>query len=83
MITTTVDRNTKTGALLLGGDMKVLGVRWFTGRDTVGVVKVETEFDGIRYYVGAGKGLDEQSDMQYICDWGAKVSDAIGEAIFA
>ena len=63
--------------------MKILDVRWFTGRDTVGVVKVETEFDGIKYYIGVGKGLDEQSDMQYICDWGARLNEFVGQVMFA
>jgi hypothetical protein len=63
--------------------MKILDVRWFTGRDTVGVVKVESDFNGILYYIGTGKGLDEQDDAQYISDWGATFPKAIGDLMFA
>jgi hypothetical protein len=63
--------------------MKILDVRWFTGRDTVGVVKVESDFDGILYYIGVGKGLDEQDDMQYISDWGARLPKFVGDLMFA
>lgn len=59
--------------------MKVL---WFSGRSSVGIVQVLTEYDGIQYYIGPAKGFDETEDMQWIADWGARFPVEIGNILF-
>ena len=63
---------------------KVLGVVWFGGRSTIGIVKVEDEYDGIKYLIGACQGsLDsEADDIQYIVDWGSHFPQGAGQALF-
>lgn len=67
--------------------MKIIGVVWFSGRSTVGIVKVNDEYDGIKYYIGSppftGWGSEEEQDKQWIADWGASFPPALGEQLFA
>lgn len=45
-------------------------VRWY---NDVGIVKVyDTVTKEYLYLIGRGLGLDEQTDIQYIMDWGYK-----------
>lgn len=62
--------------------MKILDVRWFCGRSNVGIVRVEDEFDGIKYYIGACKGMDEDMDKQWIADWGSTFPQDAGDILF-
>lgn len=63
--------------------MKILGVFWFTNsRGSVGVVRAETECDGICYFISAVPGFDEEVDTQYIADWGARFPTHVGDALF-
>lgn len=63
--------------------MKVLDVIWFTGTTCVGVVKVQTEHDGIKYYINTVTGMDEDIDTEYIAAWGATFPADVGEFLFA
>jgi len=60
--------------------MKVLEAYWFTsmGGEPIGIVKVQTEFDGIKFYIGNAPGMDEDSDAHYIADRGAKFPTDLG-----
>lgn len=60
--------------------MKILGVRWFNS--TIGVLKVDIEYEGIKYLIGAGKGLSEDDDIQHIADWGATFPAEAGQVLF-
>lgn len=60
----------------------ILDVRWFSGRTNVGIVKVETEYDGIRYYIGEMKGYDEETDKEFLADWGASFPKDAGDVLF-
>lgn len=60
--------------------MKVLGVRWF---NSVGIVKVEDEFDGIKYYIRHIDGYNEKQDIQRIMEWGAKFPNDAGDVLFS
>lgn len=56
--------------------MKILDVLWFTqgqAPNTIGIVKVQTDYDGIQHYVGTGQGFSSDFDMQQIASWGARV----------
>jgi hypothetical protein len=62
--------------------MKILEVYWFNGG---GIVRVQTEYDGIKYYI---RGIppemigDPDSDAQFIADYGSTFSTAAGDALF-
>jgi hypothetical protein len=58
---------------------KFLGVRWF---NTVGIVQVEDEYDGIQYYIKAVEGLNEVVDIQVIMDWGTTFPNNAGDVLF-
>jgi hypothetical protein len=60
----------------------ILGVRWFSGRATIGVVRVQTEYDEIKYYIGVGSGRDEDEDVQSIASWGTKFPTLVGNVLF-
>lgn len=55
-------------------EFKVIASTWFTpmGGSTIGVVAVETEYDGLCFYIGLGLGYDEKRDEQLIAERGAR-----------
>ena len=62
--------------------MKILDVRWFAGHACVGVVRVEDEYDGVKYYIGVGEGHVEEADMQHIASWGSTFPNDAGDVLF-
>jgi len=63
--------------------MKILNKMWFTNRDgTTGIIRVETDFREIKYYIGRCSGNDEEQDAVYICDWGRAFPNKMGDALF-
>lgn len=62
--------------------MQVLGVRWFSGRGCVGLVRVQMPYEGIQYYIGPADGLDEEMDVVQIAEWGARFPDDAGDLLF-
>lgn len=67
--------------------MKILDVMWFSGRSTVGIVQVEDEWDGIKYFIGSPPMFEtapfnENADTQWIADWGARFPKSIGDQMF-
>ena len=63
--------------------MNILAVRWIvTSRAVIGVVKVDVEYEGIKYLVGVGDGVSESADIQYIADWGSTFPAEAGDALF-
>ena len=63
--------------------MKILDVMWFcAGHGNVGIVRVEDEYDGIKYYVGQCNGLSEELDKQRIADWGSTFPKNAGDVLF-
>ena len=70
----------------------ITGVRWFAGRDCVGIVQVVEEHEkdqyrqtgeaNFKYYIGVGSGIDEKVDMQAIADWGTRFDVAAGNTLF-
>ncbi len=59
---------------------KVLDSVWFTpmGGSCIGVVAVETEYDGLCFYIGLGAGVDEARDAQHIAERGARFPYHVG-----
>jgi hypothetical protein len=63
--------------------MKILQSQWYTNKDgTIGIVRVETDYDGIQYFIGHVSGLDEQSDTKYVADWGSRFDYDAGQVLF-
>lgn len=62
--------------------MKIIDVRWFCGRTNVGIVRVLTEYDGIRYYICGCSGLDEIADQEEIAAWGSSFDSHAGDVLF-
>jgi hypothetical protein len=62
--------------------MKLLGVRWFSGQQCVGLVRVEHDYDGIVYYIGVAMGGDEDIDTEHIMAWGARFPNDAGDLLF-
>ena len=62
--------------------MKILDTKWFCGRTNVGIVRVEDEYDGIKYYIASPQGFDEEFDAQFIADWGSTFPKDAGDRLF-
>jgi hypothetical protein len=67
--------------------MKIIDVMWFCGSSNVGIVRVEDEYDGIRYFIGSppmaeSSANTEEQDMKWIADWGSTFPKAAGDALF-
>jgi hypothetical protein len=62
--------------------VKILDVRWFCGSTNIGIVCVDTPWAGIKYYIGSCPGADEESDKQYIADWGTIFPNDAGDVLF-
>ena len=67
--------------------MKILDVLWFSGRSTVGIVRVEDEWDGIKYYIGSPPFSEyspnsEDTDREWIADWGSSFPREVGDILF-
>ena len=66
--------------------------RWFTGRACIGIVQVvqDHELDeykatgraNFKYYIGTGRGYNEQYDAEHIADWGTPFDQAAGDVMF-
>jgi hypothetical protein len=65
--------------------MKILDVRWF---NTVGIVRVEDEYEGIKYYIKAIPLEDyfdfttEEQNSQFIAAWGNTFPKDAGDVLF-
>jgi len=64
--------------------MKILDSYWFNpmGSAIIGIVKVETEYDGIKYYIGTASGRDTDDDARHIAERGAKFPTETAETLF-
>lgn len=62
--------------------MQVLDVKWFCGMTNVGIVMVDDEYDGIKYYIAAVSGNDEETDKQFIAQWGNTFPEHVGNVLF-
>jgi hypothetical protein len=62
--------------------MEILDVMWFCGRTNVGIVKVNDEYDGIKYYIGSVMGFREEDDKKFIAEWGSTFPKDAGDLLF-
>ena len=54
--------------------MKILDKMWFTsGIGTIGLVLVENDIGEKRVYICPVGGCDEESDAEYVANWGCRV----------
>ena len=58
---------------------KVLDKMWF---NMVGIIKVQTEYDGIKYYIGEVSCCNEDQDAKHIADWGSSFPKDAGDILF-
>lgn len=62
-------------------------VLWFCGSSNVGIVRVNDQYEGIKYYIGSPPGAewgnDEEADKQWIADWGSTFPLAVGDQLFS
>ena len=62
--------------------MKILNSYWFNGG---GIIRVETYYDGIKYYIGTWGplgGKDEKNDADFIAAWGNTFPKDAGDVLF-
>ncbi len=58
-------------------------VMWFcAGHGNAGIVKVDDQYDGIKYYIGACSGLNEDVDIDHIAKWGSSFPKLAGDKLF-
>ncbi len=58
-------------------------VLWFcAGHGNVGIVKVDDQYDGIKYYIGACSGNSEDMDILHIAKLGSKFPKSAGDLLF-
>lgn len=70
----------------------ITGVRWFAGRDCVGIVQIVQDHEkdtyrqtgeaNFKYYIGVGWGEDEKTDATYIAEHGSPFDVAAGNTLF-
>ena len=65
--------------------MKILGVRWFNG---CGIVRVEDQYEGIKYYIKAIPFEDhfdfstEEQDKMFVAEGGLTFPNDAGDVLF-
>ena len=66
--------------------MEILDSYWFTNTTSmngcIGIVKVLDKWDGVKYYIGAGRGGDAASDAELIAGWGSSFPTEVGDKLF-
>ena len=68
-------------------NMKILDVKWYcSGHGNAGIVRVDDDFEGIKYYIGSfpgeERGHNEEEDMQWIANWGSSFPKDVGDLLF-
>lgn len=60
----------------------IVATRWFTGKGSVGVILIKTEYAGYKAYIGAALDVNEDYDAAFIVAWGTKLPRSIAAAYF-
>ena len=63
--------------------MEVVDVRWFCSTTNVGIVKVNDQYSGVKYFISACEGKDVKQDIKFIADWGSTFPTAAGDLLFS
>lgn len=64
-----------------GGEVKFVDVKWFTGKDTIGILLIDNGF-GHKAYIGTAGGLNEEVDKMCIFQNGSRFSDRYAERLW-
>lgn len=61
--------------------VKILDTYWFNGG---GIVKVQTDYDGIKYYISGLSDFSESetADAERIAHWGSSFPTEVGDILF-
>ena len=59
--------------------MRILDVMWFNG---CAIVRVESDFDGIKYYIRSIIGDNAEQDKQLVADYGSSFPKFAGDLLF-
>lgn len=63
--------------------MDIIDAKWFGGgTGYIGIIRVYDEYEGIKYYIGSGYGLDAEDDKKYIAKWGSTFNKESGNVLF-
>lgn len=63
--------------------MKIVDTRWFCGSTNVGIVQVRDKYDTtFKYYIAGVRGWNEQSDAEFIADYGSTFPKDAGDVLF-
>ena len=61
----------------------ILSSLWFGGgTGCLGIVKVDDQYEGIKYYIVCAVGANEQEDQQRIAQWGSTFPKEAGDLLF-
>jgi hypothetical protein len=64
-------------------EMDVLGSVWFTNRNScIGIVRVKTEYDGIKYFIANTHGKNQKEDEEHVALWGSTFPQEAGDILF-
>ncbi len=64
-------------------NIEIVAWKWYSGRDTVGIVLAKVPYKGYRAYIGVSQDTTEELDACYIADWGAQLEGEIMRSIFS
>lgn len=59
----------------------LINYEWYSGRKTVGVVATINQV-GWKAYIGPAEGNNEEADLLWISQYGAKLPELVARAIF-
>jgi hypothetical protein len=64
-------------------EMVILNSIWFTNHcGCIGIVRVRTEYDGVKYFISSVCGIDQKSDEKYVAEWGSTFPQDAGNLLF-
>lgn len=63
--------------------MKILESIWFTNAGgCVGIVRVEDQWEGIKYFIAAVPGHDVEQDERFVANYGSTFPKFAGDVLF-
>ena len=62
--------------------MKIIGVEWRSGADTIGIVLTDDSMGKLRAYIGAGRGNNQEADALRIAEYGHRLRFSEAQAFF-